>query len=198
MLVYFLENFNSFFDIYKEIIPRVLFFHACMSFIIGTTVLDSIAVRYDSKYGIIIGPTGTLVAGILVMFLAAFVVVCTNEYLLLLPVSLFFIFAAGQARAVNHMYSRTWNVFMVCVYVAGLIGLAVNADAIDETVDALFRYYEIARHHPSGLRETYLSQKGGFFYRPELSIAMFAAMGTFLVSSPPRFDITGARGHVVV
>ena len=163
-----------------------------MSFIIGTTVLDSLTVRYDAKYGIIIGPLGTLLTGILVLFAMAFLTVATNEYLFLVPVSLYIAFVFAQARAINHMYSLGWNLLVASVILAALAALTLNLEPIDETLDSLFSYYDITSKTASQLQNTYLVSQGSFFHYPEISIALFSLISLGLLFSPPKLDVSTA------
>ena len=192
VLVFFLEKIDTFFTIYKEIIPRLLFFHACMSFIMGTTVLDSMTVRYDAKYGIIIGPLGTLLAGILILFLMAFLTVATNEYLFMVPVSLYVAYAFAQARAINHMYSLGWNLLVGFIIFAAITALTLNIESIDETLDSLFQYYDITSKTASQLQQTYLVSQGSFFHHTEVSITLFSLISLGLLFSPPKLDVSTA------
>ena len=191
LLVFLFESFSVYFNIFKEIIPRLLFFHACLSFVIGTTILDSLTVRYDRKYGIIIGPIGSFLVNLVVMYVLAFVVVTTNEYIFAVPAVLLVAYSFSQARAINHMYSGMWNSFVVFILILALVGLVVDVDAIDETLETMFKYYDITDNVTSQLNRTYLVKEGGMFHHSEAVVVLYSTVCAFLIFSAPKFDLAG-------
>lgn len=163
MLAYVGEKMQEEFTISLDLLPRLMVFHFCLCFVLGTIFAESVAAYIHPTHGPIVGPMGTFLATWIGLYVAQVASLMTQEYVILTPMVFAVAYAYGQAKHVNMVPSRYGPYLSSVVFMLALVVLLVKSEYIDEFVSEEMEYFGTWN---SQVPQTYLAQEGGLFGSP--------------------------------
>lgn len=175
VLAYVAEVLESRLRMSFVLLPRLLIFVFCTSFVLGSALVDSTTMRYDETYGALIGPIGTFIAVWLATHVIAVVALVTNEYAIMTTVVFAVAYAYGHAKASTFNGSKIACFINTIVLLLATVFLMVDAPYLDEVADQLGVIFGTAK---SSLPPNYLAGKGGIFAVPVFA-PLVISLGSF-------------------
>ncbi len=175
ILAYSSTKLANDFHLSGKLVPRLVVYQFCVSFVLGLVFLESTSVDLHPDYGPIIGPMGTFLAALACLFFTQVVVMFTWEFALLAPVAFAAAYTYGRAKAANFQSTQYGPVFASAVILFGLVVLLVDNEYIDEFADTITDFFDL---ESSEMPDTYLMEQGGLFHIP-LFAPIFIALACY-------------------
>lgn len=169
------EELHLLLGVGKGILPRLLVFVFCFSFVLGTVLVESTTIRFEPIVGPIIGPIGTFLATWLAIQTGAIIAIVTGEYTLLAPLAFAVAYAYGHAKAINHNPAPFGTFLSAIVLLFGLIVLYLDTPYVDDFADQIGDTFEL---QSSDMPLSYLKGSGGLYGIPGF-VPLFVTMTSF-------------------
>ena len=184
ILVYVGDRLHNESGVPVPMLPRLVVFHFCMCFVLGLVFMESISARLDPDHGPIVGPMGTFLATILALYFTEIAVLLTHEHVLLTPFVFAVAYTYGQAKAINHNYTKFGPFVASVVFMFALVVLLVDSSYIDEFANQVGALFDTGE---SNTPKSYLMQPGSLFAVPFV-VPVFVTVAAYgLMYTPLHF-----------
>ena len=164
-----------------HVIPRMLVFHFCLTFLLGIVMLESLTTRLITNNALrptfSVGPTGIFLATLGVLYVTEVAVMITEETALLIFPIFMVIYAYSTAigRQTYEEKSMFAPPFAALLMFIGTFFLYTKAHFADPVADHFASYYELSK---SERKRSYLTEKGSLFDIP-MAVPLLASGSMF-------------------
>jgi hypothetical protein len=161
-----------------DLYPRVLAFHALACLVLGSVMFESFAAHVDAAGRPVVGPVGTFLATWAGLYALALAALLSGERALLVPGCFAVAYAAGLARAANHLPAPVGAAAAAVALAVGLVLLLVDEPRIQEAAGAFGEALGLEDAKEARPRRGYLLRDGGALESPWFSVG-FTTLGSY-------------------